>query len=195
MRTNKPRLPPMKDEEFRAEHDEALGAFRKMGVLHNVVRTMVRHPRALKAFRTWATYVMIDKNALDEREREIVGMRTAWRIKAGYVWARHIPYGKKAGLSDVEMEALKKPLSAHKWSAADAALIKASDALVDTFYIPDDVWAELTAHFNEEQCMDVVYCCGHFCLLGMILNVSGIPVDSDVTLDPDLDLRGKEYTR
>jgi alkylhydroperoxidase family enzyme len=181
------RLPPMKDEELNAQQEEIIAPFRKMGADFNVARAMVRHPRALAAFRVWATYTMIDKNALAEREREIVAMRTAFKIQAPYVWSRHISYGQKAGLTDAEMAAIKQPIEAHAWSDADLALLRTADALVSTFYVPDEIWAQLTAHFNDEQCMDAIYCCGHFCLLGMFLNTAGVPLDPDVPYDPDLD--------
>ncbi len=188
MRTKLKRLPPMKDEELNEQQEEVIAPFREVGADFNVSRAFIRHPRALAAFRVWATYVMIDKNDLDEREREIVAMRTAWRIRAPYVWARHISYGEKAGLSADEMEGLKRPIEDRDWSAADIALIKTADALVDKFFVPDDVWEELSAHFNEKQCMDAIFCCGHFCLLGMFLNTADTPLDGDVPHDPDFDV-------
>jgi alkylhydroperoxidase family enzyme len=151
-----------------------------------VIRSLLRHVRASVAFWTWSAYTMGGQNKLKDREREVVAMRTAWLIKSGYVWARHMPYGPAAGLTAEEMEALKKPISAHPWSAADIALIKTAEALVADFFVPDDVWAELTAHFDEEQCIDAIFVCGHFVMLGMLLNTSGLPIDSDVVSDPDL---------
>ncbi len=187
MRTKLTRLPPMKDEELDQEQEAVIGPFRQVGADFNVSRVFVRHPRALAAFKVWATYVMIDKNDLAEREREIVAIRTAWRIRAPYVWSRHLSYGQKAGMSDEEIEALKLPVEAYAWSAADIALIKTADALVDQFFVPDDIWEELSSHFNERQCIDAILCCGHFCLLGMFLNTADAPLDPDVSHDPDFD--------
>lgn len=188
MRTRLKRLPPMQDGELDEEQEKIIAPFRNAGADFNVSRAFVRHPRALAAFRVWATYVMIDKNDLPEREREIVAMRTAWRIRAPYVWSRHISYGQKAGLSDKEMSALKRPIEDHDWSAADIALIRTADTLVDHFFVPDDVWKELSAHFNEKQCMDAIFCCGHFCLLGMFLNTADTPLDGDVPYDADFEV-------
>lgn len=187
MPNDKPRLPPLTDAELNPEQEKIIAPFRAVGADFGVSRAFVRHPRALAAFRVWATYVMIDKNALPEREREVVAMRTAWRIKAPYVWSRHISYGQKAGLSDAEMAALKRPIAEHAWSAADIALIRAADELVAHFNLTDEVWDALSAHFTEEQCIDAVLCCGHFCLLGMFLNTAETPLDPDVPGDPDFD--------
>jgi alkylhydroperoxidase family enzyme len=187
MRTKTPRLPPLRDDQLDAEQEEIIAPFRQVGADFGVSRAFVRHPVALRAFRVWATYVMIERNPLQEREREILALRTAWRVKSGYVWSRHIPYGEKAGLTDEEMEALKQPIEAGAWSAADVALIRTADALVSDFFIPDDVWAELSSHFDEKQCIDAIFVVGHFCMLAMFLNTAGVPIDHDVKLDPDLD--------
>ncbi len=189
MRTNTPRMGPLTDAELDAEQEAIIAPFRKVGADFGVSRAFVRHPRALAAFRTWATYVMIDKNPLPEREREIMALRTAWNIKSGYVWSRHLSYAQKAGLLDEEREALKRPIAERDWSAADTALIRAADALVADFFIPDDIWEELSAHFDDRQCMDAIFVVGHFCMLGMFLNTAGVPIDHDVPLDPELDLR------
>jgi alkylhydroperoxidase family enzyme len=177
------------DAEMDAEQQEIMAPFRKMGVDFAVSRAFVRHPTALKAFRVWATYVMSDTNPLPPREREILALRTAWRVRSGYEWSRHLLFGRRAGLRDEEMEALKQPLAARGWQASDAALIAAADALVADFFIPDDLWKELAAHFNDRQCMDAIFTVGHFTLLAMFLNTAGVPIDSDVQLDPDLDAR------
>ncbi|WP_404713888.1 carboxymuconolactone decarboxylase family protein [Sphingomonas sp. MMS24-J13] len=189
MRTNTPRLGPLTDAELDEEQEAIIAPFREVGADFGVSRAFVRHPAALKAFRVWATYVMIDRNPLPEREREILALRTAWLVKSGYVWSRHIPYGRKVGLTEDEMAALKRPIKERDWSEADAALIAAADALVAQHFIPDDIWTTLSAHFDDRQCMDAIFVVGHFVMLAMFLNTAGVPIDHDVTLDPDLDLR------
>lgn len=191
MRTDAQRLGPLQDSELNPAQEGIIAPFRDVGAAFGVARSMVRHPRMLAAFRVWASYVMIDKNKLAAREREIVALRTAWQIKSGYVWSRHLGYATNAGLTDEEREATKRDLGAHPWSAADAALIKASDELVNDFFISDGTWAELSSHFDEEQCIDVIFVAGHFCMLGAYLNTAGVPIDPDVPLDPELDMRKK----
>lgn len=189
MRTHTPRLEPLTDAELDAEQEEVMAPFRQLKGDFAVSRAFVRHPAALKAFRVWATHVMSDKNPLPAREREVLALRTAWRVKSGYEWSRHVVFGRRAGLRDDEMQALKKPIAAGKWSARDAVLIEATDALVADCFIPDDIWAKLSALFNDKQCMDVIFTVGHFVMLAMFLNTAGVPIDPDVTLDPDLDVR------
>ncbi|HVY80079.1 MAG TPA: carboxymuconolactone decarboxylase family protein [Steroidobacteraceae bacterium] len=190
MRTNTPRLPPLRDEEMNAEQEAIMAPFRKLGADFAVSRAFVRHPAALQAFRVWATYVMSDSNPLPPREREILALRTAWRVRSGYEWSRHVLFARRAGLRDTEIQALKRPIAEGGWSDADAALIASADALVADHFVPDEIWSRLAAHFDERQCMDAIFTVGHFTMLGMFLNTAGVPIDPDVTLDPDLDARG-----
>ena len=189
MRTNTPRLPPLRDDQLDAEQEEIMAGFRKLGGDFAVSRAFVRQPAALKAFRVWATYVMSDKNPLPPREREILALRTAWRVMSGYEWSRHVLFARRAGLRDEEIEALKRPMGEGGWAARDAALVETADALVSGFFVPDDIWKRLAGHFDDRQCMDIIFVVGHFTLLAMFLNTAGVPIDPDVTLDPDLDAR------
>jgi alkylhydroperoxidase family enzyme len=55
--------------------------------------------------------------------------------------------------------------------------------------VPDEVWDQLCAHFDEHQCIDAIFAVGNYALVAMFLNTAGIELDADVTLDPDLDFR------
>jgi len=72
------------------------------------------------------------------------------------------------------------------WSAADRALILASDELHADQFITDATWAALKAHFTDKQCMDVVFTAGQYTQVSMILNSFGVQLDAGQTLDPDL---------
>ena len=53
-------------------------------------------------------------------------------------------------------------------------------------FITDATWAALKAHFTDKQCMDVVFTCGQYTQVSMILNSFGVQLDAGQTLDPDL---------
>ena len=183
MRLTKPRIAPLKDEEFNDEQKEMLAPMG--GRVLNIFRTLVREPKAFKGFLAWGNYVLSKRNALPEREREIVILRTGYLCKSGYEWTQHVVIGKRAGLSDDEIARIKKGADAG-WSAADAALIRASDELHKSHFISDATWAALGQHFTQKQCMDVVFTVGQYTQVSMILNSFGIQLDEGQTLDPDL---------
>ena len=68
-----------------------------------------------------------------------------------------MPIGRRAGLTDDEIDRIKLGADAPGWSEADAALLRATDDLLREQFITEPVWAELARHFQERQCMDMVF--------------------------------------
>ena len=190
MRTTKARLTPLKDEELDAEQEAVLAPFRATNGAIAITRTMARHASSLKAFNVLALHVFSStNNTLTPRDKEILILRTAWLCKSGYEWARHELLGLRAGVTPAEVAALKLPIADGGWSERDATLVATADALVTDHFVPDALWAKLTAYFDEKQCIDAIYAVGLYTMVGMFLNTVGTELDDDVTLDPDLDFR------
>ncbi|HEX3363854.1 carboxymuconolactone decarboxylase family protein [Phenylobacterium sp.] len=184
MRLTKPRFAPLSDAEMSPEQDEALKDFRPGPVL-NIFRTLVRAPKALTRFNAWGGYVLSRRNDLPPREREIVILRTGFLCKSGYEWTQHHRIGLREGLTEDEIERIKGGAGAG-WAPADAVLIKATDELHADQFITDATWAELGQHFSDKQRMDVVFTCGQYTQVSMMLNTFGVQLDEGQTLDPDL---------
>jgi alkylhydroperoxidase family enzyme len=171
------------DADLTPEQKEALAP---MGPrIINIFRTLVHAPKALTRFQQWGAYVLSRRNNLPAREREIVILRTGFLCKSGYEWTQHVAIAKREGLSDDEIARIKKGADAG-WSAADAALIRASDELHKDQFITDATWAALGKHFDQKQCMDVVFTAGQYTQVSMFLNTFGVQLDAGQTLDPDL---------
>ena len=184
MRLTKPRFAPLSDAELTPEQEEALKDFRPGPVL-NIFRTLARAPKALARFNAWGGYVLSRRNDLPAREREIVILRTGFLCKSGYEWTQHHRIGLREGLTGEEIERIKQGAGAG-WNAADAALIKATDELHADQFITEPTWAELGRHFTDKQRMDVVFTCGQYTQVSMMLNTFGVQLDEGQTLDPDL---------
>ena len=184
MRLTKPRFAPLSDAELTPEQEEALKDFRPGPVL-NIFRTLARAPKALARFNAWGGYVLSRRNDLPAREREIVILRTGVLCKSGYEWTQHHRIGLREGLTGEEIERIKQGAGAG-WNAADAALIKATDELHADQFITEPTWAELGRHFTDKQRMDVVFTCGQYTQVSMMLNTFGVQLDEGQTLDPDL---------
>lgn len=186
MRLTKPRIAPLADHELSADQEEALKPVRSgtMGVL-NIFRTLAHAPKALGRFNDWGGYVLSRRNDLPAREREIVILRVGYLCKSGYEFTQHTRIGLQNGLTEAEIEAIKRGAGAG-WSAADAVLIEAADELHADQFVTDATWAELRKHYSEKQCMDVVFTVGQYTQVSMILNTFGVQLDEGQTLDPEL---------
>lgn len=183
MRLSKPRIAPLSDAELNDDQKEALKPFGNRVL--NIFRTLVHAPKALTRFNEWGGYILSRRNDLPAREREIVILRTGFLCKSGYEWTQHVAIGKREGLTDDEIARIKKGAGAG-WSAADAALILASDELHADQFITDTTWNELAKHFTQKQCMDVVFSAAQYTQVSMFLNTFGVQLDQGLVLDPDL---------
>lgn len=185
MRLAAPRITPLADSEFDEDQKALLAPMAAQRPVLNIFRTLARAPDGAKAFLSWGNYILSKKNSLPAREREIVILRIGFLCKAGYEWTQHVPIGQRAGLTDDEIERIKKGPDAG-WSDADAALIRASDELHTGQFIGGTTWAALGRHFSDLQRMDLVFTAGQYTQVCMMLNTFGVPLDAGQTLDPDL---------
>ena len=189
MRLSRPRIAPLADAELTDEQRAALEPYRggEHGVF-NIFRTFAHSPRALRRFGYWGGYILGRHNSLPPREREIVILRVGYLCRAGYEWAQHVVIGRDAGLTDDEISRIKVGAEADGWSAADAALLHATDELVGDHFISDSTWAALAADtgLSDGQRMDLVFTAGQYTQVSMMLNTFGVQLDDFLDADPDL---------
>jgi alkylhydroperoxidase family enzyme len=186
MRLTTPRVAPVPVESWTEEQREIAAPMLARRPLINIFRTLLTHPAAAKAFLVWGGYILSRKSTLPPREREIVILRTGFLCRSGYEWTQHVPIGRRAGLTDDEIIRIKIGADAPGWSAADAALLRATDDLHREQFITEPVWAELSQHFEERQRMDMVFTVGQYTQVSMLLNSFGVQLDEGQVLDPDL---------
>jgi 4-carboxymuconolactone decarboxylase len=186
MRLSQPRISPVQDADLTEEQRAAVAALMQNRPLINIYRTLVHAPKALTRFLEWGGYVLSRRNSLPPRQREIVILRVGFLCKSGYEFTQHTGIGRREGLTEAEIAAIKTGADAPGWSAADAALIRAADELVADHFITEATWAELTACFDQKQCMDVVFTAGQYTQVSMFLNTFGVQLEPGQTLDPDL---------
>jgi 4-carboxymuconolactone decarboxylase len=186
MRLSQPRIAPVQDADLTAEQREALAPLMQGRPPLNIYRTLVHAPTALGRFVEWGAYVLSRRNSLPAREREIVILRTGFLCRSGYEFAQHSEIGRRAGLTAEEIAAIKVGADAPNWNPADASLIRAADELLRDHFISDATWAQLTYHFDQKQCMDVVFTVAQYTQVSMLLNTFGVQLEPGQTLDPDL---------
>jgi 4-carboxymuconolactone decarboxylase len=185
MRLNKPRIAPLSDAEIGDEHRAMLGDRFRGGPILNIFRTLLKAPKAYKAFMWWGGYVLSNHNAIPAREREIIILRTGFNWKSGYEWAQHERIGKDCGLTDEEIDRIKAGADAEGWTDTEAAMIRATDELTNDGFVSDATW-EMLGELTEKQRMDLVMTVGQYTQVSMMLNSFGVQLDDDLELDPDL---------
>ena len=73
----------------------------------------------------------------------------------------------------------------------DRQLLTATDELIDTKFICDNTWAELSKRWSTQQLMDIVFAVGQYTLVSMALNTFGVQLEDDTeAFPPELFVNG-----
>jgi len=179
MRLTKPRLEPLAEEKWDDETREMLERLKVDGRVFNIFRTLAAHPKLLRKWLVFGNHIL-NKSTLPPRERELLILRVGWLCRAEYEWGQHVVIGKRAGLSDDEIERVKEGPDAPGWSEVDATLLRAVDELRAQAFISDGVWGALAATYDTRQLLDLIFTVGQYNLVSMALNTLGVRMDEGV---------------
>jgi alkylhydroperoxidase family enzyme len=188
----KPRIPPRPkaqwDDDVRAALESGFGAdvaaqFASDAPdaphVPNVVSTMMHHPRLA---RRWLAFnnILLRASSLDDRQRELMVLRVAWRTRARYEWVQHVRMAARCAITADEIAAIARDLDAGVWTPLEAALLAATDELLDDYVISDATWSRLAAHLDEQQLTEVCFVVGAYTCLAMLFNSVGLELDPEL---------------
>lgn len=182
MRPSKPHLTPLAPEAWTDEQKDILAPMTRgeglgRGVI-NVFATLVRYPKLFKRWGVFASHVLF-KSSLNARDRELLILRIAHLCDSAYEWVQHASIGRDAGLTDAQVAAIKSGADDANWSDTDRLLLTATDQLREHACISPDTWTALSAHYTQDQMLDIIFTVGNYNMLAMALNSIGVELDDD----------------
>ena len=169
-------MPAAERTEWQAQ---LLGDVTLGGPTVNIFETLVRHPGLFAKWMPFGGKLLNGK--LPARDREILILRTGWRCQSEYEWAQHVIVGRRAGLSDEEIDRVSLGETAAGWDAFDALLIHAADELHDDACLSESTWAGLRERYDDQQMLEVTMTVGQYHLVSFTLNSLGIQLEDGVT--------------
>lgn len=113
---------------------------------------------------------LLGNGALDRRDTELAILRTSWLCQAPYEWGEHVEQGKKAGVTDKEIERLIVGSSAKGWSARERAMMCAVEELHDDAMVSEKTWRVLARHFDDKQLFELLVLVGQFTMVAYFQN-------------------------
>jgi alkylhydroperoxidase family enzyme len=188
-----PRIAPLLPPDWDAATREAVDAFPsgRDFVLANYqdqaggargangLGVVLQHPALAKAFLTFNNHVAT-ASSVSKRIRELLILRISWLRRSEYEFVQHVVLGRRAGLSDAEIERLQQGPDAPGWEPQDAALVRAVDELHANARIEDATWAQLAAAFSTQELMDIVFAVGCYDVLAMVFKTFGTQLEMGV---------------
>jgi AhpD family alkylhydroperoxidase len=142
----------------------------------NLFLTLGRH-RPL--FRGWLRFAgrLMPAGKLPRRETELVILRVAHRRDCGYEFDHHVHLGKRAGVTDLDVERLQAGPAAAGWTPREAAILSTVDALHERQDLTDVEWDELRAQLGEREVIELLLLVGHYEMLATTIKALRIEPD------------------
>lgn len=142
----------------------------------NLFLTIGRHR---KLFRGWLRFAgrLMPGGTLPRRETEMVIIRVAHLKDCSYEFDHHVHLGRKAGVSEADVERLIEGPEADGWTFREQAMLRVVDALHHDSYVDDDTWADLTRHLDHERCIELLFLIGHYDMLAGVINTLRLEPD------------------
>jgi alkylhydroperoxidase family enzyme len=171
-----PRIAPL-EPPYQADVQASFDAIMPPGAPPLVLfRTVARSARAWRKFRGGS---LLDRGPLGLRERELVIDRTCALCGCEYEWGVHVSaFAEAARLTPAEVAATAGHGSASPvWSAAERALLRAAEALHARATLSPDEFADLRAHYDEEQVFEVLLLCGFYRTVAYLANGLDLPLE------------------
>lgn len=112
-------------------------------------------------------------------------LRVGWLCGSAYEFGQHTVIGRRAGLTDDEIERVTFGPDAPGWSTEDTVLLQAADELVSDSFVSSETWATLSKGLSTEQLIDLLFTVGQYQMVSALLNTLGVQLDAGVPGFPE----------
>ncbi len=175
-----PRLTPITHREHVAEQDRA--AFDDIvGVRGriNAPQSMLMYAPKISARASALNDAL--RELLSEADFEVAVLSAAREFDIGYVWAAHVPAARRAGVSDITIEAIRTRADLSALSRREQAIVAISRELVGKHQLSAEVFEQGRAELGERVLIEVLAAMGYYVMIGCVL------IATDMELPPDAD--------
>jgi len=117
---------------------------------------------------------------LSVRHRETLLMRIGVLCRSEYEWAAHSRLGRRAGMTDTDVDRIIAGPDAGGGDPVEAALLRATDELYRDDVISDATWSALAKTFETKQLLDVLIAVGGYRSTSMAINSAGVQLDANM---------------
>jgi alkylhydroperoxidase family enzyme len=177
-----PRIPPAQLREVNPLLRPLLAIAGRVtgGPPPHIFSTLARHP---KLFVSWLVFAgrLMPRGRLPRAETELVILRVAWNCANRYEWNHHVRIGRRAGLSEADIERVPEDPAVADWSERRRALLMAADEIHTVGRISDPTWETLRREFDERQLIELPMLIGHYEMVAATISSLGIQPEARST--------------
>jgi AhpD family alkylhydroperoxidase len=142
----------------------------------HIFTTLSRHRRL---FRPWLRFAgrLMPGGTLPRVDTELVILRVSVNSACDYEWDHHVALGRRAGLSDEQIDRVAGGPDADGWTDHERTLLRAVDELARDRVVSEPTWADLGGRYDDRQLIELCMLAGHYEMLAGTLNSLGVQPD------------------
>jgi alkylhydroperoxidase family enzyme len=150
-------------------------AFESLPAPLNVFRIMLHAPSSMRALLRLGG-VILNRQKLDGRLRELAILRVATLSGARYEWTQHVPIAKACGATDGEIAAAEGgDLDALEGEAN--LVVRFTDECVRDVRVSDGTFEEARASFSPQEIVELVSAIGYYMLIARLLETFEVDLE------------------
>ncbi len=141
-------------------------------------RTLNRHGELASRARPLGAGIL-GSRLVEPRLREVMILRTCALTGAEYEWGVHAAvYARGLGFGDEKLRATVDGLvEGSEWAADELVVLELATALHESADISDELFAELSTHFSDEQIIELCMTAGWYHAIAYVINVCGVQLE------------------
>jgi alkylhydroperoxidase family enzyme len=151
----------------------------RRGNLLNIYRVLLHNPALAEAWFCQMNAVRW-KTSLDGRLRELLIIRIGHVNRAAYILKQHVPKLAEAdGVSAAECDALEDWQSSSFFDPRERAALAYADAVTRDCAVPDDVFAALEPHFDQQAIVEITVLIGAYNMHARVMGALAVDLEKD----------------
>jgi alkylhydroperoxidase family enzyme len=176
---------PMVSAERARELGEAMGMPARR-TQSEAFRALANNPGVARVAYTQLIQ-LLENNKFDIRLRELMIMRIGWVTGSVYEWTQHWRVATTAGIPPEDVLAVRDWHNSDRLSAADRAILAATDECLAGNSISEPVWVEVAKHVPDPgQQVEFIIAMGNWMMFSLLFRNLRIPLaDGIVHWPPD----------
>jgi alkylhydroperoxidase family enzyme len=148
---------------------------RERGKVLNLYGMLLHSPPVAEGWLAFLTAIR-QKCKLSGRMRELVIMRIAVINGADYEFTQHVPFARKEGISDAQIDALKSG-RLEAFDAVERSVLAYCDSMTRDIHVPQALFEAIRPHFSEREIVELTATIAAYNLVSRFLEA--LQVDHD----------------
>ncbi len=122
---------------------------------------------------------ILRKGRLPPQLRELAILRVGHLNHARYEITQHIPIGRRAGLTDEQIEALPDWSDSSHFNPQEQAVLQFTDEITQNIHVSEETFQTAGAFLSEEQLVELTITAGYYGMVCRVLETLHIELEED----------------